>query len=280
MYQNLLKYNPFYAMIVVQKQTTVKYVTTIKKGDMIMSKIYGYCRVSTPQQSIDRQERNIKAEYPNAYITKETYTGTKLMGRKKLDQLLKGVKAGDTIVFDSVSRMSRNADEGIDLYEQLFNQGIELVFLKEQHINTTVYREALQKQIDITANTGDTATDTFINAIIDALKKFQMDLAKKQIELAFQQAQKEVDDLRQRTREGIQTAKQNGKQIGQKQGATLKIKKKEPAMKQIKKYSKDFDGTLSDVEVLKLTEITRNTYYKYKRELRNQRAEQDSDSTT
>lgn len=105
-----------------------------------------------------------------------------------------------------------------------------------------------------------------------------MDLAKKQIELAFQQAQKEVDDLRQRTREGIQTAKQNGKQIGQKQGATLKIKKKEPAMKQIKKYSKDFDGTLSDVEVLKLTEITRNTYYKYKRELRNQRAEQDSDS--
>lgn len=280
MYQNLLKYNPFYAMIAVQKQATVKYVTTIKKGDMIMSKIYGYCRVSTPQQNIDRQERNIKAEYPNAYITKETYTGTKLMGRKKLDQLLKGVKAGDTIVFDSVSRMSRNADEGIDLYEQLFNQGIELVFLKEQHINTTVYREALQKQIDITANTGDTATDTFINAIIDALKKFQMDLAKKQIELAFQQAQKEVDDLRQRTREGIQTAKQNGKQIGQKQGATLKIKKKEPAMKQIKKYSKDFDGTLSDVEVLKLTEITRNTYYKYKRELRNQRAEQDSDSTT
>lgn len=249
-----------------------------KKGNMIMSKIYGYCRISTPQQNIDRQERNIKAEYPDAYITKETYTGTKLMGRKKLDQLLKGVKAGDTIVFDSVSRMSRNADEGIALYEQLFNKDIELVFLKEQHINTAVYREALQKQIDITINTGDTATDTFINTIIDALKKFQMDLAKKQIELAFQQAQKEVDDLRQRTREGIQTAKQNGKQIGQKQGATLKIKKKEPAMKQIKKYSKDFDGTLSDVEVLKLTEITRNTYYKYKRELRNQRAEQDSDS--
>lgn len=249
-----------------------------KKGDMVMSKIYGYCRISTPQQSMDRQERNIKAEYPDAYIVKETYTGTKLLGRKKLDQLLKGVKAEDTIVFDSVSRMSRNAEEGIELYERLFKKGIKLVFLKEPHMNTAVYREALQKQIDITVNTGDTATDTLINAIIEALKKFQMDLAKKQIELAFQQAQKEVVDLRQRTAEGIQTARLQGKQIGQKQGSKLKVKKKEPAMKQIKKYSKDFDGTLSDGEVLKLTEITRNTYYKYKRELRNQIIEQTSDS--
>ena len=28
--------------------------------------IYGYCRISTAKQSIDRQIRNIKAEYPTA----------------------------------------------------------------------------------------------------------------------------------------------------------------------------------------------------------------------
>ena len=231
-------------------------------------KEYGYCRISTPQQSIDRQERNIKAKYPKAHISKEAYTGTKVEGRKELDKILKAVKPGDTIVFDSVSRMSRNADEGIALYEELYNKGIELVFLKEPHINTATYREALQKQIDVTVNTGDTATDTFINTIIEALKHFQMDLAKKQIELAFAQAEKEVQDLHQRTAEGIQTARLNGKQIGQKQGAKLNVKKKAPAMEQIKKYSKDFDGTLKDTEVMQLVGLARNTYYKYKNELK------------
>ena len=227
-------------------------------------KEYGYCRISTPQQSIDRQERNIKAKYPKAHISKEAYTGTKVEGRKELDKILKAVKPGDTIVFDSVSRMSRNATEGIALYEELYNKGIELVFLKEPHINTATYREALQKQIDVTVNTGDTATDTFINTIIEALKHFQMDLAKKQIELAFAQAEKEVQDLHQRTAEGIQTARLNGKQIGQRQGAKLNVKKKAPAMEQIKKYSKDFDGTLKDTEVMQLVGLARNTYYKYK----------------
>lgn len=232
-------------------------------------KEYGYCRISTPQQSIERQERNIRALYPNAIIVKETYTGTKLDGRKELEKILKTVKAGDAIIFDSVSRMSRNAEDGIALYEQLFNRGVELVFLKEQYINTSVYREALQKRIDVTVNTGDVATDVLINAIIDALQKFQMDIAKKHIELAFMQAQKEVDDLRQRTREGMETARLNGKQIGQVQGAKLHVKKKAPAMEKIKKYSRDFDGVLDDGEVMKLVGLARNTYYKYKKELAN-----------
>lgn len=38
-------------------------------------------------------------------------------------------------------------------------------------------------------------------------------------------------------------------------------------MEAIRKYSKDFDGTLSDVDAMKLVGVARNTYYKYKREL-------------
>ncbi len=208
--------------------------------------IYGYCRVSTKQQSIDRQERNIRAEYPNAHIIKEAYTGTRIERRKEPDKLLKTVKPGDTIVFDSVSRMSRNTDEGITLYEQLFYKGIELVFLRESYINTATYKEALQKQI----------------------------------ELAFEQAEKEVRDLHQRTAEGIETARLAGKQIGQKQGAKLNVKKKAPAMEQIKKYSKDFDGTLKDTEVMQLVKIARNTYYKYKRELMTQQQNEVNKSIT
>ncbi|WP_139355007.1 recombinase family protein, partial [Clostridium acetobutylicum] len=115
-----------------------------------MNKIYGYCRISTSKQSIERQHRNILASYPTAVIIDEVYTGTKIYERKEFNKLLKQVTKGDTIVFDSVSRMSRDAEEGFKLYEKLFNKGIELVFLKEQHINTATYKKALTNNIKLT----------------------------------------------------------------------------------------------------------------------------------
>ena len=39
----------------------------------------------------------------------------------------------------------------------------------------------------------------------------------------------------------------------------------------ILKHSKDFYGSLNDSECMKLTGLSRNTYYKYKRELKNQK---------
>ena len=110
-------------------KVTVVTFSQILEGDT-MNVIYGYCRISTRKQNIERQERNILAAFPNARITKETYTGTKL-NRRGLDKILREVRSGDTIVFDSVSRMSRNAAEGIEMYMQLYDKGIELVFLKE-----------------------------------------------------------------------------------------------------------------------------------------------------
>ena len=94
--------------------------------------IYGYCRISTAKQSIDRQIRNIKAEYPTAHIVQEAYTGTSVF-RPEWLKLYRVLKAGDMVVFDSVSRMSRNAEEGFTLYEDLYHKGIRLVFLKEHH---------------------------------------------------------------------------------------------------------------------------------------------------
>ena len=222
--------------------------------------IYGYARISRPTQKIERQIQNIIREYPNAIIKQEAYTGTKIEGRKEFKKLLDIVKAGDTIVFDSVSRMSRNADEGFNLYEELFNKGIELIFLKEPHINTSTYKKALQNNISMTG--------TNVDFILDGVNKYLMALAKEQIRLAFEQSEKEVQDLHQRTKEGIETARLNGKQIGQKQGAKLTTKKSIEAKKDILKYCKDFNGSLTDAECMKLIGLARNTYYKYKRELK------------
>ena len=164
--------------------------------------LYGAARISTGKQSIERQIRNILEKYPTAKIIKETYTGTKLEGRKEFEKLLKVIRKGDIIVFDEVSRMSRNSEEGCNLYEQLFNKGVDLIFLKEPHINTEVYRKALENQINIRLNTGNKATDELINTIIDALNKYTIELAKEQIKIAFDKAESEVKRLHERTSEG------------------------------------------------------------------------------
>ena len=221
--------------------------------------IYGYCRISTHKQNIERQIRNIRKEYPKAIIYQEIYTGTKTDGRKKWEQLRRIIQKGDVIVFDSVSRMSRNAAEGFTTYQELFESGIELVFLKEPHINTAVYKKALNNHIAMTG----TKTDI----ILKAINEYLMELAKELIVIAFEQAEKEVTDLHQRTKEGIETARLNGKQIGQRPGAKLTTKKSIAAKADIIKYSKDFDGSLNDLECMRMIGIARNTYYKYKREL-------------
>ena len=220
---------------------------------------YGYCRISRAKQSIERQIRNIKAEYPEAVIIQEVFTRTRL-DRKEWPKLYKAVKAGDTIVFDSVSRMSGNADEGFTAYEELYNRGVRLVFLKEPHINTDTYKQALESNVKLTGGN--------VDFILEGVNKYLMALAKEQIKLAFQQSEKEVEDLHQRTREGMETARLNGKQIGQKEGAKLTTKKSITAKELIMKHSIDFNGTLADADVMTLAGIARNTYYKYKKELK------------
>lgn len=224
-----------------------------------MNKIYGYCRISRKEQSIDRQIRNIKEKYPTAVIVQEAFTGTQ-MDRPEWNKLYNKVSDEDSIIFDSVSRMSRNAEEGFEIYQELFHRGVSLVFLKEPHINTETYRHALQQKVQLT---GDK-----VDLILQGVNQYLMALAEDQIRIAFEQSEKEVEDLRQRTREGIETARLAGKQIGQQTGRKLHIKKEGPAKEQILRLSKDFNGSLSDAECMKLIGISRNTYYKYKRLLK------------
>lgn len=224
--------------------------------------MYGYCRISQKKQSIERQIRNIKAEFPEAVIIQEAYTGTSI-DRKEWNKLFNKVRAGDTIIFDSVSRMSRDEEEGFSAYEELFKRGVNLVFLKEPHINTDTYKKTLNGLVSL--------TNTDVDYILDGVNKYLLALAKTQIKLAFQQAEKEVKDLQQRTKEGLETARLNGKQIGKKKGDSWETKKGIEAKQIILKHSKDFGGSLQDTEVLALTGIARKTYYKYKKELREER---------
>ena len=227
--------------------------------------IYGYCRISKAKQIIERQIRNIKAAFPNAVIIQEIFTRTR-MDRKEWQKLMKIIKPGDIIVFDSVSGMSGNAEEGFAEYERLYNMGVILVFLKEPHINTETYKKALENNVQLTGSN--------VDFILEGVNKYLMALAKEQIKLAFEQSEKEVEDLHQRTKEGLVTAKLAGKQIGRRPGTEVITKKSQEKKQIILKHSKDFNGSLSDADVMTLTGLARNTYYKYKRELK--QAESDT----
>ena len=74
----------------------------------------GYARVSTPKQKLERQIKNLKEAYPGIVIVSEVYTGS-TDNRPKWKKLMRQCKAGNVkkLVFDEVSRFSRNAEEAV-----------------------------------------------------------------------------------------------------------------------------------------------------------------------
>ena len=235
-----------------------------------MGKEYAYARISRKTQKIERQIENLTKAYPDARLYQEAYTGTKTEGRKEFHKMLSVVRPGDTIIFDSVSRMSRNADDGVKLYMNLYDRGVNLVFLKEGYINTEVYKESVQQTI---AATGNEIADIYIEATNKVIKL----LAEQQIRKAFEQSEKEVKDLHERTKEGIREARRKGKQVGRATGTRVTTKKSLEAKRLMQEYSRDFGGTLNDIDTMtqiraRVGTLSRNTYYKYKKELFEQMA--------
>ena len=219
--------------------------------------IYGYARISRKEQNIDRQIRNIRKVSFDAVIVQEAYTGT-TSDRPKWNALKSALQKGDTVIFDSVSRMSRNAEEGFSEYRALYMQGVEMIFLKEPQINTSTYKQALSGQIEMTG--------TDVDIILEAVNKYLMRLAEQQIRLAFEQAQKEVDDLHQRTKEGMLSAKLAGKKIGRRKGRGMTEKERKAKHKMLARSS-TFGGYLNDTDCMHVLGISRSTFYRYKREL-------------
>lgn len=225
-----------------------------------MSK-YGYARVSTVHQKLERQLENLSKVEGIKTIYSDKFTGTTLE-RPNFNKLLKVIKQGDTIIFDSVSRMSRNAAEGCKLYKELFNKGINLIFLKEPYINTDVYKSMLERKVDFNTNNNKIMelSKEYINNILDVI-------AEQQIIIAFEQAEKERNDISERIAEGHRQRKlkglPDGAQCHKKQTRTSS--KQEERITKIIELSKDFEGNQTDKDIIKLLGMAKNTYYKYKK---------------
>lgn len=231
--------------------------------------IVGYARVSTPKQKLRRQIDNLKAAYPDIVVISEVFTGS-TDNRPKWKKLMRQCKAGmvSKLVFDEVSRFSRNAEEAIVEYKELYNLGIELEFLKEPHINSKIYRDASERKIEIATEGMDEETAQLITTVIGGLNDYLLSVAEKQIYLAFEHAQKERELLSQRTSEGLKKAKLMGSKVGRQPGQKLVTKKSKRAKRIIRKHFKLFGGELTATQCYTIAQITKSTFYRYLQEMR------------
>ena len=226
--------------------------------------IVGYARVSTPKQKLDRQITNLKNAYPDIVIVAEVYTGA-TDNRPKWTKLLRQCRAGivSKLVFDEVSRFSRNAEEAIKEYKELYDLGIELEFLKEPHINSSIYRQASERKIDICTDSMDDDTANLINTVISGLNDYLMSVAEKQIYLAFEHAQKERELLSKRTSEGLKQAKLMGSKVGRQKGEKIRTRKFARTERIIRNRYEILGGDLTATECFTIARVSKSTFYRY-----------------
>lgn len=243
--------------------------------------IYGYCRCSTKTQRINRQIEDIKKyckennlEEPLVYY-KDKWTG-RTLDRPSWNLLMRRIKAGDTIIFESVSRMSRNREDGYNEYFRLYEEGVNLIFVKERHINTESYKQAMNTPdfdaSDLIDSIQGEHNKAFVKAILEAMNNWMKSKVRVDIYDAFKESEKEIQVLSQRTKEGMAVAAALGHHPGRKKGQKVETKKAREAKEFIRKNNRDFEGTLNDRDTLDLylgrgNSISRASFYLYKSQL-------------
>lgn len=148
--------------------------------------VFGYARVSTEQQNLDRQ-LDMLQKYGVDFIYNEKMTGTK-RNRPELEKLLERLTEGDTVVVESLSRLGRSTKDLIWLMETFNSKGVNLVSLKES--------------IDTTTSTGK-----LIFTLMSAIAQFERDV------------------IADRTREGLNSARARGRKGGRPRTDSEKLRK-------------------------------------------------------
>lgn len=148
--------------------------------------VFGYARVSTEQQCLDRQ-LDMLEKYGVDMIFNEKMTGTK-RSRPELEKLLERLTEGDTVVIESLSRLGRSTKDLIWLMETFNSKGVNLVSLKES--------------IDTTTSTGK-----LLFTLMSALAQFERDV------------------IADRTREGLASARARGHKGGRPPANSEAVKK-------------------------------------------------------
>lgn len=96
--------------------------------------IYGYARVSSKEQSLERQIKILKDNgVPAENIYTEFASGKDFKSRIEYKRLLEVCAVGDVIVFTALDRFSRNINGAIKELETLEKRGIKAKFIKRKY---------------------------------------------------------------------------------------------------------------------------------------------------
>lgn len=148
---------------------------------------YCYLRISTEKQELDRQEQLFKdrgfIEGVNSKFYREVYTGTKV-NRPIFTEMLENMREGDTLVVESLSRLSRGGViRTLDLITDL---------VENKKINITIFKEGF----NLIAGEKPNSTTSLLLGIFSVLGQFERDL------------------LSERTKEGLHALKEKGVVMG------------------------------------------------------------------
>ncbi|SFK12639.1 MULTISPECIES: recombinase family protein [unclassified Bacillus (in: firmicutes)] len=191
-------------------------------------KKFGYVRVSSRDQNEERQIQNMKdlgIEDRDIFIDKES---GKNMERENYQMLKRLVRTGDTIVFDSLTRLGRNMNDTLEEFRYYEKHKVNLQFIKEPYINVNY--------------TGESTNDVIQSAIQKATLT---------ILSAF--AEKERTDIKQRQAEGIALARKQGKRLGR-----PPVEITEEFMDAYKEWK---SGSITAVGAMKKYGIKRSSFY-------------------
>lgn len=192
---------------------------------------FGYMRVSSEKQNLDRQYEVLKNYVPyedNIYSDKAS---GKDMEREGFKHLLKAIRSGDTLYIKSIDRLGRNKEQ-IKYYLQHF---------KEQGIRVKVIDLPTTMQ---DMSEGERWVTDMMNNIL--------------IEVYTSMAEKERDEIRKRQREGIEVAKAKGKHLGR---PSIELPKEWDNL-----YRRWKDSEIKGVEFMDAVNMKKPTFYKKVRE--------------
>lgn len=192
-------------------------------------KKFRYVRVSSKDQNEERQIQNMKdlgIEDRDIFIDKKS---GKNMERENYQILKHLVRTGDTIVFDSLTRLGRNMNDTLEEFRYYEKHRVNLQFIKEPYINVNY--------------TGESTNDVIQSAIQKATLT---------ILSAF--AEKERIDIKQRQAEGIALARKQGKHLGR-----PPVEITEAFIEAYKEWK---SGSITAVGAMKKYGIKRSSFYK------------------
>ena len=151
------------------------------------TKTYGYARVSSREQNLDRQLDALAAAGVEAANVYADHASGKDFERPAYKRLLRRLRAGDLLVVKSIDRLGRNYEEIQDAWRDLTKRrGVDVVVLDMPLLDTRVGPEGL--------------TGTFIADLV--------------LQILSYVAQVERESIRQRQAEGIASAKARGVRFG------------------------------------------------------------------